>query len=85
MTKTFLLPSFLYRPLFHEDMDYGLEEEEIDGIFLWVLHNKVGKCVEVNTCDYHVRDDHDMRDIFLPSKCSMFTFEVEDDTIKTLA
>jgi hypothetical protein len=39
----------------------------------------------VNTCDDRVRDDHDMRDIFLPSKCSMFTFEVEDDTIKTLA
>ena len=81
MTKTFTLPSFLYRALFYEDMDYGLEKEEADGLFLWILHNKVGKCIDVTTEDYRVRDDHDMRDIFLPSKCSMFTFEVEDDTI----
>lgn len=76
-TKTFTLPSFLYKNLYH-GIEVGLEDDEYVGIRTWKDLNKVGKCVEVYPESGKVVDDHDMNDIFLPCKCFQYVFEVED-------
>lgn len=77
-TKTFILPSFLYRPLFLGDTFAELEEDEANGILVWFMHHSLGKCIEANFHSDRVVDNHDMMDIFLPCKCMQYVFEVDE-------
>ena len=74
MTKTFILPSFLYKPLYLGSDHDNLEEHEIAALGMFRVNHRLGACINASFLDDLVHENHNMRDIFLPCKCMLFEF-----------